>query len=683
MTQVDQAGERRPAPPTSALEVRAGADRRVARPGAEFVVGRDETCDLQVLGPQVSRRHLVVRIGPLGWEVVDESRNGSFVGDRRLTREPVRGPVAVRLGEDATAPVVELLPRPAPMLRPTPAPPVVPEQRGAPSAAQRSGKQGKLSAVHDLRTTPQRLTIGRDQRNDVVIADLLASRQHAELVRHGDRWLLTDLNSANGTFVNGQRIRRQEIGPDDVVGIGHALLHLEGSDEGYGRLVEHVDTGDVGFRAEGIVVRTAKGKQLLDGVGFSLESKSLLAVVGPSGAGKSTLLKALTGFRPADEGRVEYAGRDLYADYDELRQRIGLVPQDDILHPQLTVRRALRYAAELRFPDDVGADERARRVDEVIAELGLAGQADQAIHSLSGGQRKRTSVALELLTRPSLLFLDEPTSGLDPGLDKSVMRTLRGLADDGRTVVVVTHSVANLDLCDRLLLLAPGGTVAFFGPPQEALAHFGKTDFADVFLALQEEPDVDWGGRFRHSPAHARYVGRPAAAPGRTEHLGSTAGAAADRQQSVGRQLSVLCRRYLAVIAADRQYLVFMAALPLVLSLLAHALPGDAGLSMAEQLRGAAGAPNSLWLVLVIGAALMGSAASIRELVKEREIYRRERAIGLSRGAYLASKLVVLGVVVGLQAVLLGILGTIGRPPPDAPVVLGSATRRSSWPWRS
>jgi ABC-type transport system involved in cytochrome c biogenesis ATPase subunit len=157
--------------------------------------------------------------------------------------------------------------------------------------------------------------------------------------------------------------------------------------------------------------------------------------------GQVDLLTALTGFRPADEGRVEYAGRDLYADYDELRQRIGLVPQDDILHPQLTVRRALRYAAELRFPDDVGADERARRVDEVITELGLTGQADQAIHSLSGGQRKRTSVALELLTRPSLLFLDEPTSGLDPGLDKSVMRTLRGPAR-GRRLTKRTQSAS-------------------------------------------------------------------------------------------------------------------------------------------------------------------------------------------------------------------------------------------------
>ena len=239
-------------------------------------------------------------------------------------------------------------------------------------------------------------------------------------------------------------------------------------------------------------------------------------------------------------------------------------------------------------------------------------------------------------------------------------------------MVVVTHSVANLELCDRLLLLAPGGRVAFFGPPDEALAHFGCTDFADVFLALAERPDSDWAGRFRASPAHARYIGRARELPGPTVHFGSTAGAAATRQQSVVRQFSVLARRYLTVIAADRQYLVFMAALPLVLSLLAHALPGDAGLSMTEQLRGAAGAPNSLWLVLVIGAALMGSAASIRELVKEREIYRRERAIGLSRGAYLASKLGILAVIVGLQAVVLGVLGTIGRPPPDTAVLVGS-----------
>ncbi|MFC5061566.1 ATP-binding cassette domain-containing protein [Actinomycetospora atypica] len=662
MTQLDESAERaRPAPATP-LEVRTQDRRVLVHPGKPFTLGRDESCDLQVLGPEVSRQHVTLTHGPRGWEVRDESRNGTFSGGRRISTEPVRGRLTIALGTGNSAPQVHLqaappLPRPTPPVAPAPRTPYISE------AAQRSSRQGKFSAVHDLRTTPAALTIGRDERNDVVVGDLLASRFHAELRREGERWVLVDLGSSNGTFVNGSRTKRQPLGPDDVVGIGHALLHLERD-----RLVEYVDTGAVEFRADGLVVRTPKGKQLLNHVGFGLESKSLLAVVGPSGAGKSTLLRALTGFRPADEGRVEYAGRDLYADYDELRQRIGLVPQDDILHPQLTVKRALRFAAELRFPDDVAAEERDQRIDEVIHELGLKDQADQAIHTLSGGQRKRTSVALELLTRPSLLFLDEPTSGLDPGLDKSVMRTLRGLADDGRTVVVVTHSVANLDLCDRLLLLAPGGEVAFFGPPDEALAYFGKTDFADVFLLLGERDD--WGDRFRQSPAHARYVGRSSQQQDPSRQ--TTAGKVPARQQSVRRQFSVLARRYLAVIAADRQYLIFMAALPLVLSVLAHALPGEAGLSMAEQLRGAAGAPHLLWLVLVVGAALMGSAASIRELVKEREIYRRERAIGLSRGAYLASKLVVLSVIVGVQAVILGVLGTIGRPPPDQPVLLGS-----------
>ncbi len=645
------------------LDVRVGGHRRVVRPGAEFVIGRDESCDVQVVGPQVSRRHLVVKLRPDGWEVVDVSRNGAWADDGPLGRRPVRGALSIRLGSRSSGPVVELDLRRAPSALPTP--PIV----GITEAAARSQRQGRFAVSHDVLTVPTKaVTIGRDAVNDVVVDDLLASRRHAELHRRNGRWVLVDLGSSNGTFVNGQRVGQQEIGPDDVVGIGHALLHLDGD-----RLVEYVDTGHVEFRAQGLVVQAVakrKTRTLLNDVGFALESKSLLAVVGPSGAGKSTLLRALTGFRPADEGRVEYAGRDLYADYDELRQRIGLVPQDDILHPQLTVRRALRYAAELRFPDDVSSPERNARVDEVITELGLKDQAHQAIHTLSGGQRKRTSVALELLTRPSLLFLDEPTSGLDPGLDKSVMQTLRGLADDGRTVVVVTHSVANLDLCDRLLLLAPGGEVAYFGPPQEALAYFGKTDFADVFLLLNERSD--WGERFRSSPAHARWIGRDAGRVGPTEHLGTSVGSVAPRQQSVARQLSVLCRRYLAVIASDRQYLIFMAALPLVLSVLAHALPGDAGLSMLEQLRGAAGAPNSIWLVLVVGAALMGSAASIRELVKEREIYRRERAIGLSRSAYLASKLAVLGVIVGVQAVVLGVLGTIGRPPPDAAVFLSS-----------
>ena len=115
-------------------------------------------------------------------------------------------------------------------------------------------------------------------------------------------------------------------------------------------------------------------------------------------------------------------------------------------------------------------------------------------------------MALELLSKPSLLFLDEPTSGLDPGLDKSVMEMMAGLAHDGRTVIVVTHSVANLDLCDRLLVLVPGGKVAFFGPPRDGLRHFGQPGWAEVFQAFEAEPDRDWAGEFRRSPLCAQYV---------------------------------------------------------------------------------------------------------------------------------------------------------------------------------
>ena len=648
--------------PGTALEVWWGGRRWLVPPGRSFVVGRDEGVDLQITDAMVSRHHLLLQSAERGWQLIDQSRNGSFVNGQRVDRLAVTQPVTVSLGAPADAPTVHITEYQGAQDPVFPRPP----QRGR-LADERSAAQGQLSAVHPL--SAGTLRIGRASDNDVVLSDLLVSRYHAELQRQGQSWQLVDLGSPNGTFVNGQRIARAAIGPQDVVGVGHALLHLDGD-----RLVEHVDTGEVSFRAEDLVVRTPDGKQLLDRVGFALEQRSLLAVVGPSGAGKSTLLRALTGFRPADEGQVEYAGRDLYRDYDELRQRIGLVPQEDILHPQLTVRRALTYAARLRFPSDVAAAERECRVVEVIGELGLTEQADQRISTLSGGQRKRTSVALELLTRPSLLFLDEPTSGLDPGLDKSVMQTLRRLADDGRTVVVVTHSVANLDICDRLLLLAPGGSMAYFGPPAEALQYFGRRDFADLFLLLEREREVDWGERFRRSEQFARYIGAPAARADRSPPArpGGVAAPGLPPQQPAPVQFAILCQRYLAVIAADRQYTIFMAVLPLVLSLLTHALPGATGLSLAAQLRVEGGAPNSILLFLVIGGALMGSAASIRELVKEREIYRRERAIGLSRGAYLMSKLAVLSLITGGQAILLGLLGNLGRPPPDAAVVLGS-----------
>ena len=353
--------------------------------------------------------------------------------------------------------------------------------------------------------------------------------------------------------------------------------------------------------------------------------------------------------RPATEGTVLYDNRDLYTHYAELRHRIGLVPQDNILHSQLKPRRALRYAAELRFPGDTSSAERSRRVDEVIDELALTAHCGTRTGAMSGGQQKRVNVALELLTKPSLLFLDEPTSGLDPGLDKSVMELMSGLAKDGRTVIIVTHSVANLGVCDRLLVLVPGGRVAFYGPPAEGLVYFGKTDWAEVFQAFDAEPDRDWAGDFKRSPYYAEHV-----ASGLAQQIPE-----ADRQPP-GRppaprgplaQISTLCRRYLAVIASDRSYLAVLAIMPIVIGALLRAVPSPEGLAGKP---GTNGDVQSLLLVLVIGACFIGAANSVRELVKERAIYARERAAGLSSGTYLFSKIIVLGIISGLQALLAG-----------------------------
>jgi ABC-type multidrug transport system ATPase subunit len=494
------------------------------------------------------------------------------------------------------------------------------------------------------------MRIGRVPDNDVVLSDLNVSRHHAELRKSPTgQYEIVDLGSHNGTFVNGQRVTKQALTEQDLVSIGSSTFRLTG-----GELRQFVDDGNITFTAQELVVK-AGSKVLLDHVSFPIPEKCLLGVIGPSGAGKSTLLGALTGMRPATTGTVLYDNRDLYQNYNELRYRIGLVPQESVLHTQLTARRALQYSAELRFPADVKPAERDGRVDEVMGELSLTRHANTRADRLSGGQLKRVNVAQELLTKPSLLFLDEPTSGLDPGLDKSVMEQMRDLAHDGRTVIVVTHSVDNLDTCDRLLVLVPGGRIAYYGPPEEGLAYFGQARWAEVFQAFDRYPDRDWAAEYAASPAYAQYVlGQRSQQPQAPEGQELAATPPPQRRGAFS-QMATLTRRYVRVIASDRGYLTFMILLPILLGVLISQVPADHG--------GLAGLPGlnpdagTLLLIMVICACLAGMASSVRELVKERSILTRERAAGLSSGAYLASKLLVLGVISILQSTLLVLLG--------------------------
>jgi ABC-type multidrug transport system ATPase subunit len=703
---------------TPALVVRTQGSDRSLDAGPSYTIGRNPESDIVIDEARVSWRHAVLRQEGGTWLLEDVgSTNGTFLGAQRVQRVEITNDCVLRLGhpedgqrlwcsvaapERPANPPTEIAQTPlagrpeaafSPAGPTSAAPPrspggyeSPPAGRGAPPGgygappggygAQPAGRAGSYgqsapgsssimrqpSAI--MRLPTRVLRIGRANDNEVVVSDLSVSRYHAELRRSSrGGYEIVDLGSHNGTFVNGQRITSAPVTEVDLIGIGPATFRLVGQE-----LQEFIDTGDVSLNVQDLTVKIPSGKVLLDNVSFPLGERCLLGVIGPSGAGKSTLLGALTGMSPAGEGSVLYDGRDLYKNYDELKHRIGLVPQQDIMHTQLTARRALRYAAELRFPKDTSARERNERVDEVIAELGLTKHAQTRASALSGGQRKRVSVALELLTKPSLLFLDEPTSGLDPGLDKSVMEMMAGLAHDGRTVIVVTHSVANLDLCDRLLVLVPGGKVAFFGPPRDGLRHFGQPGWAEVFQAFEADPGRDWAGEFKQSPLYAQYVQSGMNAP--AAQAGPRQVAPPPRRRNYLSQLSTLSRRYLSVIASDRVYLAFLAGAPIALAGI---------LQLVSSKQGLAGAPGSnagaqeVLLILAVGACFIGALNSIREIVKERSIYTRERAAGLSAGAYLWSKLLVLGALSAVQAALMTVIGLAGKPAPTAGVLIKGA----------
>jgi ABC-type multidrug transport system ATPase subunit/pSer/pThr/pTyr-binding forkhead associated (FHA) protein/ABC-type multidrug transport system permease subunit len=619
------------------LVLETESDFRVMSPSREYQIGRDPLGDIVLTDPRVSWHHAVLRVCDGHWTFDDiDSTNGTYDADGHRVHHLEVGPgLTLRFGNPTDGPRASLNSLHRPKARAV-----------QPSAL--TAITGSYRQPTTVRRLPERtIRIGRGGDNDLVVDDLTVSRDHAELRARGDgRYEIADMGSHNGTFVNGQPVLYAPVEPGDLIGIGHSVFCLVGDE-----LQEFVDTGEVALEVEGVSVHVgAEPRVLLADVSFPVAEKFLLAVVGPSGAGKSTLLNALTGMRPADEGTVRYDGRDLYRDYAELRQRIGLVPQDDILHTQLTVRRALSFAAELRFPGDTEKSERAQRVDEVISELGLEQRADQVISSLSGGQRKRVSVALELLTKPSLLFLDEPTSGLDPGMDRSVMQLLRRLADGGRTVIVVTHSVLNLAVCDRLLVLAPGGRIAYFGPPDDALPFFGFDQWPEAFEAFEAETARDWAGRYHASEPYRQYIAtamqpRPGKGPSELRFVPPP------KTQSWFAQLRTLVRRYVAALGADRTFLAVMIALPFIMGAMARALAGNR-LNDTTAL-------NAL-LILCVGGLLIGAANAVRELVKERAVYRRERAVGLSRSAYLWSKIIVLGGITVVQAVVMTLVALLG-----------------------
>jgi ABC-type multidrug transport system ATPase subunit/pSer/pThr/pTyr-binding forkhead associated (FHA) protein len=631
--------------------VAEGRELTFEQPGT-FVLGRGTDADVRIDDARVSRRHAVLRQTGDGWVLEDESQTGTFFGGQRVERMRIPDRAVVRLGNVTDGPLV-----------------VLSVVDGAIEGSTTLGVSDAGFAFDELPPSPHAadardLRIGRAADNDLILdEDLLVSRYHAELhALSNGRFELVDLGSSNGTFLNGRRVDRIELEDLDVVSIGQHVYRLVGHE-----LLPYADVKEVALQAIGLTVTTERGHDLLHDVSFTLPERSFMAIVGPSGAGKTTLLNALTGFRPAGSGRILYGGRDLYADYDELRTRIGFVPQQDVVHDTLTVQQALEYAGQLRFAPDVAPSERTERIDEVIRELGLEACRDLWIRQLSGGQRRRVAVGLELITKPSLLILDEPTSGLDPGYERSLMELLRQLADGGRTVIVVTHSVQSLRLCDRVLFLAPGGRAAYFGPAQMAPAYFRREDFEEVFRDLASTEPRDWAGEFRAHPFYARYVSsEPDVLPQRSIGDDERAFSLPSRKNWFS-QFWMLTRRYTRVITSDRRNAAMLALQPAVLGVLmmlalpAHELERPAAGVIRLASRG-----GLVLLVVMLGMTWLGASNAIREIVREQPIFLRERAVGLYTSTYVASKVVVLGLLTIAQAFILVPIAIARQNPPSS-----------------
>ncbi len=645
--------------------------QRVALSGQTVRVGRRPENDIVIEHPAVSGAHAEIVPHAAGqFQIVDlESRNGLWARGQRFRSKPLRAGEEIRITDQVR---IEFMPAMCFVS-------VTPEARKTPAA------QTRFLDLHAQKT----MRIGRAADNDLRIDDSRVSRYHAVLERVGMRYRIRDLRSDGGTFVNGKRVEREQfIQEGDVIHIANVKLKF--AEDG----LQQTDARGLRLDLLNLHKVVDKKKDLLQDISLSIYPHEFVALVGTSGAGKSTLLDAMNGFRPATHGQVLVNGVSLYKHFDAYRTEMGYVPQDDIMHRELTVYEALDYAARLRMPSDTSPTERGRRIKEVLQDLDLEARATLPINKLSGGQRKRVSIGIELITRPSLFFLDEATSGLDPGTELELMQLLRQLTEDpreSRTIILITHATKNVMLCDQVIFLTKGGYLAFFGPPDQALEYFDqyrsqearrlKPDFEfddiynllDVDKALPEGASereklalaAEWARRYRQSPQYQKYVAQRL----QTVRQPTPAQAApAPRQRpraSAFRQFGILSQRHWSVLRRDTKGLAILLLQAPLIGLSSFASMGG---DTFDPVKGSvADAMTTLFLAVII-VLLFGTVNAAREFTKELAVYKRERMVNLKIAPYVFSKVFV-GLMFCLYQVgiyLIFTLFTTDWPPMDA-----------------
>lgn len=635
----------------------------------EWIIGRGADCDLVVTQSAVSSRHCRLVQTENGFLLEDlRSTNGTFVNNAPITGPtPVTPQDRIVLGLNVPMPWPQGL---APRVAPARVPAGPAASRAAPAPVK--GGTGRPSILSLSGTQP--IFFGRDANCSQVLDSPQISRRHAKLSRSGGTLLLEDLGSTNGTYLNRARIDKPTpVRVGDVIGLG--VYSFKVTEQG--RLEKSDCRGNLTVEARGISV-DVPGRRLLDEVSLTIHPSEFVGLMGPSGAGKTTLMNALNGYTPPSAGQVLLNGQDLYAHYGQFSTHLGYVPQDDIIHRDLTVGQALYYTAKLRLPADFGRQEIEERIASVLRQLGLQGTENVLIGSpekkgISGGQRKRVNLAMELLTDPIVLFLDEPTSGLSSEDALMVMKVLRGLADAGKTILLTIHqpSLEAFRLMDNLVLVSRDagsrdpGRLVYYGPAYpDAVTFFNPGGIPHLARGADPSPDEVLRGLARRDTTH--WVKEYRASPFCRKFVTMRSAPVAAAPLPEGRprrftglsQFWTLFRRCLVIKSRDLWNTAILLAQAPIVALLVVMVFGDQ-VRQAEEVGNwtlASSGPVTLFL-LALAALWFGCSNAVREIVGEWAIYHRERMVNLKISSYVFSKFAVLGTLCVFQcAVLLGMV---------------------------
>lgn len=489
--------------------------------------------------------------------------------------------------------------------------------------------------------------IGRQENCDIHLDSIGVSRRHAVIQRGQHGYMIRDCDSKNGVFINGEKIETSTLLREhDIIYIANSILIYTS-----GLLLYKVNCGGIKMELRDIsreVRDKNETRMILNHVNLTIEPSEFVAIIGGSGAGKSTVMNAMSGFEQATSGEVFFNGIPLYKNHAVLKNMMGYVPQQDIIYENISLEKMLEYSAKMRIEKELTKEERKKRVQEVLNIVGLSEHKNKLIRTLSGGQKKRASIAVELLADPGLFFLDEPTSGLDPGTEANLMRTLNQLSKEkGKTIIMVTHTTQNLHLCDKILFMGRGGRVCFYGSLVECMNFFGTDQLTEIYNILDSEREtIKWAGKYAREYGH-------------TDRTLRRVNAKHQKPQKANfvKQFSILCSRYLTLIKNDRQRLLMIFLQPILIAFLIVLVSDEYVFDYFSN-------TQSILFSISCAGIWIGLFNSIQEICKERSILKREYMANLRLGAYVLSKFFVQFLMSLIQGIIItGILAAcIGMP---------------------